>query len=246
MTKLLPPQCYTPTPSVAAALQCQTLQPSVTAALQCQTPQPSVAAALQCQTPQPSVAAALQCQTPQPPPNNPRDPLHLHLQQPESVVQYNTYMGGVDRGDQLRGYYSCRTKSRKFYKYIFYFLFDVAVTNSYILYKNYSPDHTIKRIKDFRLKLATHLIGDYCSRRRPGRNSSAIVLLPLQHFSIKLSNESHPTKKQRGRCAHCSKSHQRTDTSWFCRECDVWLCHSGDPSSDCFLLWHKHRVGAEQ
>ena len=175
-----------------------------------------------------------------------RDGSRIPVPCPESVVQYNTYMGGVDRGDQLRGYYSCRTKSRKFYKYIFYFLFDVAVTNSYILYKNYSPDHTIKRIKDFRLKLATHLIGDYCSRRRPGRNSSAIVPLPLRHFPIKLSNESHPTKKQRGRCAHCSKSHQRTDTSWFCRECDVWLCHSGDPSSDCFLLWHKHRVGAEQ
>ena len=41
-----------------------------------------------------------------------------------------TFMGGVDRGDQLRGYYLCRTKSRKFYKYIFYFLFDVAITNA--------------------------------------------------------------------------------------------------------------------
>ena len=28
-------------------------------------------------------------------------------------------MGGVDRGDQVRGYYSCRTKCRKFYKFIF-------------------------------------------------------------------------------------------------------------------------------
>ena len=47
-------------------------------------------------------------------------------------------MGGVDRGDQLRGYYTCRTKSRKFYMYI-YFFYDVTVTNCYVVYKEYSP-----------------------------------------------------------------------------------------------------------
>ena len=29
------------------------------------------------------------------------------------------HMGGVDIGDQYRGYYQVRTKSRKFYGYIF-------------------------------------------------------------------------------------------------------------------------------
>ena len=40
---------------------------------------------------------------------------------PESIISYNKFMGGVDRGDQLHGYYRCRSKSRKFYKYIFSF-----------------------------------------------------------------------------------------------------------------------------
>ena len=39
------------------------------------------------------------------------------------------YMWGVDRGDQLHGYFKTRTKCRKFYKYIFWFLFNVAIIN---------------------------------------------------------------------------------------------------------------------
>ena len=41
---------------------------------------------------------------------------------PIALVEYKKYMGGVDRGDQLRGYYHVRIKSRKFYKYLPTFL----------------------------------------------------------------------------------------------------------------------------
>ena len=56
-----------------------------------------------------------------------------------TFIQYNKYMGGVDLGDQLRGYYQSRFKSRKFYKYITNFLFGVAVTNSFSLYQLNHP-----------------------------------------------------------------------------------------------------------
>ena len=125
---------------------------------------------------------------------------------PQSILLYNTYMGGVDRGDQLRGYYSCRTKSRKFYKYIFYFLLDVAITNAFILMKNHTSKGSKMTIKDFRLELASQLIGDYCSRRRRGRNSSSIRPLPLRHFPVKVSDNSCPAKRKRGNCAQCRKT----------------------------------------
>ena len=54
---------------------------------------------------------------------------------PLALKFYNKYMGGEDKGDQLRGYYWCRVKSRTFYKYLFYFLIDVAITNAFILHQ---------------------------------------------------------------------------------------------------------------
>ena len=59
-----------------------------------------------------------------------RDGSSLEVPCPASIISYNKFMGGVDRGDQLRGYYRCRSKSRKVYKYIFFFLFDVVITKT--------------------------------------------------------------------------------------------------------------------
>ena len=129
----------------------------------------------------------------------------------------------------MRGYYLCRVKSRKFYKYIFYFLFDVSITNAFILYKNFCSSPTFNSIKKFRLQLAKELIVDYCSRSRVGRGGGVIRPLPLQHFPIKISKEPTDPERKRRRCARCSqKHHKRTQTQWFCRECQVFLCHTGE------------------
>ena len=72
---------------------------------------------------------------------------------------YNNNMGGVDNNGQLRGYYHVRLKCRKFYKYIFWFLFDVAIVNSFILCKHFT--HLgIRDMKTFRTQLAKSLIGN--------------------------------------------------------------------------------------
>ena len=62
-------------------------------------------------------------------------------------MDYNAHIGGVDLGDQHRKYYQVRMKSRKFYKYIFWFLlrYPSLFTLSYL---------------DYRVALAQELIGD--------------------------------------------------------------------------------------
>ena len=57
-----------------------------------------------------------------------KDRTRLSVPCPTAIAAYNSYMGGVDRGDQLRGYYFYKMKSRKFYKYIFNFLIGVVHT----------------------------------------------------------------------------------------------------------------------
>ena len=91
---------------------------------------------------------------------------------PNSLTSYNQHMGGVDQNDQLRGYYHMRLKCRKHYKYIFWFLFDLAITNAFILYRT-QPGNSKRTLKDFRTTLAKELIDTYCSRKRAGRPSIA-------------------------------------------------------------------------
>ena len=87
---------------------------------------------------------------------------------PTAIATYNQHMAGVDKGDQLRQYYSLRLKFMKNYKYIFFFLLDTAITNAYILYSRFSPSRKLKQ-KEFRMNLAQQLIGEYCGRMRIGR-----------------------------------------------------------------------------
>ena len=127
---------------------------------------------------------------------------------------------------------------RKFYKYIFYFLLDVAITNAYILMKTSSNSSPFKDFKSFRLQLVKDLIGEYCSRQRRGRGGTVIHPLPFRHYPIRLDDNDGP-RHPRGPCAlHRNIHHKRVLSSWYCRECGEWLCHNGEPSNDCFIKWH--------
>ena len=177
---------------------------------------------------------------------------------PDAVVQYNQYMGGVDKGDQMRQYYRIRLKSVRNYKYIFWFLLDVAITNAHILSRYVPVTTSVQSLKVFRLKLAEQLIGAYISRKRVGRPSLARSVPhpppplpspeddgppPSQRARIgtTLHLPSHQGKK---RCVYCKERRtcsRRKESVWYCKECEGTpaLCLTGkDDGSDCFQLWH--------
>ena len=148
---------------------------------------------------------------------------------PQAIVDYNKHMGGVDVGDQYRGYCQVRTKSRKFYRYIFWFLFEICILNSYILHRDWASTDRKGTYLDYRVALAEQLIGDYSSRKRRGRPPSSNVpiakRMPVSHF---------PGKTAKGRCALCKDRH----TVWYCSQCDKRLCHTGSKDADCYLRYH--------
>ena len=92
---------------------------------------------------------------------------------------------------------SIRLSSNKYYKYLFWALFDVSVTNSIILCRNYT-DIKPNSIKDLRVSLAKGLIATYNSRKRKGRPTlTPTKKVCLDHFPIRDDSKVH-------RCYYCS------------------------------------------
>jgi hypothetical protein len=60
---------------------------------------------------------------------------------PQAIINYTKYMGGVDISDQKREYYVVGRSSKKWWKFIFHFVINVCVLNSFILYdlNNHPP-----------------------------------------------------------------------------------------------------------
>lgn len=85
----------------------------------------------------------------------------VDVRHPTFSVDYNNYMGGVDRHDQLRSYASTQLVSIKAWYSLFFFLLDAAVINAFIICKQLhqaSKQHFIQRQRYFRMRLAWNLI----------------------------------------------------------------------------------------
>ena len=160
---------------------------------------------------------------------------------PMAIVTYNKWMGGVDRGDQIRQYHHLRLKSRKFYKYIFWFLVDVCIANAYILHKCTITGKPAP-FKTFRLDLAKSLIGSYNSRKRAPPTATPVPRPPrprtMLHFPIKKRTGSRKGVSRCWYCAHTRAPPQRKETLWYCEECELHLCHTGITETDCFRAHH--------
>ena len=54
---------------------------------------------------------------------------------PKPVVEYNKFMGGVDLSDKLRVEFRTARNAKRWWTYVFYFLFDLCISNALILMK---------------------------------------------------------------------------------------------------------------
>jgi hypothetical protein len=163
---------------------------------------------------------------------------------PIAIDAYNHYMGGVDIANQLRASYTTlRNQNLRYWKPLFYWLLDIALTNSYLLYKAIiEPSRHHRGHQKYLEALAKDLM-DYSE--------------PLEHNQI--------YRAKRVYCAYCSKNQlnwqpkhsqpkprtfgaiitnnegsrgqfRGSKTQWGCQKCNKPLCKIGD----CWHLWHRN------
>ena len=92
--------------------------------------------------------------------------LDVQIEKPCVADVYKADMGGVDRADQLQSFYFAGYSSQKWYRYNFWFLFNLSVCNSFILKSIYYPNQREqKQPMIFRLDLAKQLINGVSQRK---------------------------------------------------------------------------------
>ena len=152
------------------------------------------------------------------------------IRKPRVIEEYNTYMGGVDKGDQLVTYYGFSHRTTKWYKRVFLHLFEVSLVNAYILYCTLLPPKQRLSHLDFRLAVASHLLDSFISpsTQHARRADDNPLRLTGRHF-LGQYDKGYPD------CKVCStrKSGKRKQTKFYCKQCNVAMC-----PCPCFERYH--------
>ena len=171
-------------------------------------------------------------------------PVSVHMRRgdvskPVVVDLYNNEMNGVDVADQLTVFYSFIRKTRKWWRKTFFWLLEVAIVNSYLLYKE-----SVSRPKshvDYRravidnIAMASIQLSSRPSRGAPRRTTPNT----LQH----LDRKPHFMKKAAvdRDCVVCSVRgpRGRHRTLYYCTTCNThpYLCPDA-----CFQTYHTRTI----
>ena len=121
-------------------------------------------------------------------------PTRTATKKPKAVLDYNQYMLGVEKMDQLVSYYSFLHKSVKWWREVFFWFLGVVVVNSYIIHKELAIERSEQPVRhiqyrpiQYRPQLILSLsepIRTTAVPRRSGPQSAQRVerLQPAKHF----------------------------------------------------------------
>ncbi|XP_065672200.1 piggyBac transposable element-derived protein 4-like [Hydra vulgaris] len=162
----------------------------------------------------------------------------VDIDKPTVIVNYSKYMGAVDRADHYCSSYSFLRKSLKWWRKIFFWLLEVAVVNSYILFNKFCEGNGKNKLRHltYRQNLIEQLVGA-CrnTQERKGRRSSLDDnerLNQKPHFIAQV-----PSNNAKD-CLVCSDRKTqggRKKTVYFCKTCTR---KPGLHPTDCFELYH--------
>jgi len=129
---------------------------------------------------------------------------------PETVVQYNRFMLGIDRQDQMIAYYSCERKTLRWCKKLPYIFLQICMLNSHLLYTK-----NVKKISyyDFQLSVINSLLSVKL-------NTTIVPQIPMSDTHFPNKGAKNYIRFIRKRCKICATKGIRTETLYFCPKCE--------------------------
>ena len=168
---------------------------------------------------------------------------------PTCIYDYIKRMGGVDTSDQMLQYYSVFRKTTKYWRKLFLHLFNMIITNAFILQKKYGTNDKLNHY-DFRLSLVYALLDEAVEAPKPqgrGRkvnvDEESVTRLSGRHFPDHIPAKEGAKRARPARdCAACNaafhdrEGFKRKQTTFMCKVCNVALC-----VPRCFEVYHTHK-----
>lgn len=173
------------------------------------------------------------------------------IQMPLLVKNYNSFMGGCDKNDQMARLH----RSRKHYKWprrLFMKCFMWACYNSYVIYHDMcqaaskKPLYFTRYMKELSLLLAAHFRTDAIARPRKdpcplrlseGRHFPEVPAdASFNHVCVVCSEKHLKFKKQNPGVSYKENLYKLVKTSVKCSLCDKFLCVKR--GSSCWADWH--------
>lgn len=155
----------------------------------------------------------------------------IEKSKPECVLDYNKYMCGIDRADQMLSYYSIPRKTIRWYRKVFFHLIDICLWNSFYTYRTKNNLANLKFL-EFREDVIRTILGASQKEKIDKEKN-----IPTDfHYLEPVSSENRKEKSPMVRCRQCSKEKRFSRSRYFCSLCPEkpGLC-----VFPCFRDWHK-------
>lgn len=157
------------------------------------------------------------------------------VRKPIACSSYSKGMGGVDLNDQISVFYKSPRKTIKWYKKIFFYMLDMTIVNSFVVWKVLNGDES-KSYLQFRLDLIREIL-DTVERPTYSGRGRTTCKAPLNRMTGRHFPDDIPRTgkyKSYKRCHVCYQNKKNKQTSYKCTDCnDIPLC-----ATPCFKIYH--------
>ena len=166
----------------------------------------------------------------------------IDVKQPKVISEYNSFMNGVDKSDQILSSNNLLRKCFRWWKTLFFHLIDIAIVNGFILFQDSRKQGKLNKatrprgysLLSSREELVRYIldIPEFAEPPIYRHLAPAEPKIPITHIPDFTS--------ARRNCHNCyEKTKKEYKVSSFCPDCKVYLhCN---PKMNCFAEWHRNK-----